>query len=124
MCVFHIFYFLFLLHTYISTGLYATYLYVQVTLSMGVEAPIDATVIIDSHIEPMSTCLDSLTLISNGEHIEAFLGKFKQDRNNEHEASYFYNFVGPSTCIHQFLVPSESVPLSEHLRTRHKDFIG
>ena len=91
---------------------------------MGIEALVDATVILDSHIEPMSTCLESLTLISNGEHIEAFLGKFKQDRNNEHEASYFYNFVGLSTCIHKFFVPSESVPLLEHLRTRHKDFIG
>ena len=90
---------------------------------MGVEAPVDATIIPNSHIEPMSTCLDSLTLISNGEHIEAFLGKFEQDRNNEHEASHFYNFVGPSTCIHRFSVPSESVPLLEHLRTRHNDFI-
>ncbi|XP_050251434.1 uncharacterized protein LOC126698327 [Quercus robur] len=72
----------------------------------------------------MSTCLDSLTLISNGEHIEAFLGRFEQDRNNKHEASHFYNLVGPSTCIHWFSVPSECVPLLEHLRTRHNDFIG
>ncbi|KAK7851868.1 hypothetical protein CFP56_040768 [Quercus suber] len=58
------------------------------------------------------------------EHIEAFLGRFKQDRNNEHEASHFYNFVGPSICIHRFSVPLESVPLLEHLRTKHNDFIG
>nr|POE91663.1 hypothetical protein CFP56_18613 [Quercus suber] len=48
---------------------------VQVTLSMGIEALVDATVEPDSQIEPMSTCLDSLTLISNGEHIEASLGR-------------------------------------------------
>jgi len=91
---------------------------------MGVEAPVDTTIVSDSQVEPTSTCLDSLALISNGEHIEAFLGRFEQDRNNEHEASHFYNFVGPSTRIHRFLIPSESVPLLEHLRTRHNDFIG
>ena len=91
---------------------------------MGVEAPVDATIVPDSQIEPMSTCLDSLTLISNREHIEAFLGRFKQDKNNEREASHFYNFVGPSTRIHWLSVPSESVPLLEHLRTSHNDFIG
>nr|POE78300.1 hypothetical protein CFP56_64504 [Quercus suber] len=32
--------------------------------------------------------------------------RFKQDRNNEHEASHFYNFVGPSIRIHQFSVLS------------------
>nr|POE81354.1 hypothetical protein CFP56_15883 [Quercus suber] len=90
---------------------------------MSVEAPFDATVVLDSQIEPMSTCLDSLTLISNGEHIKAFLGRFEQNRNNEHEASHFYNFVGPSTRIHRFSVPSEGVPLLEHLRIRHNDFI-
>ena len=82
---------------------------------MGIKAPVDATIVLDSQIEPMSTCLDSLTLISNREHIEAFLGRFEQDRNNEHEASHFYNFVGPSTCIHRFSFPLESVPLLEHL---------
>nr|POF21724.1 hypothetical protein CFP56_74652 [Quercus suber] len=46
---------------------------VQVTLGMGVEAPINATVVPDSQIEPMSSRLDSLTLISNEEHIKAFL---------------------------------------------------
>ena len=90
---------------------------------MGVEAPVDATIIPNSHIEPMSTCLDSLTLISNGEHIKAFLGRFEQDINNEHEASHFYNFVGPSTHIHQFFIPSKNVPLLGHLQTRHNDFI-
>nr|XP_023903651.1 uncharacterized protein LOC112015482 [Quercus suber] len=97
---------------------------VQVTLGMGVETPVDATIISDSQVEPMSTGLDSLTLISNREHIEAFLGKFEQDRNNEHEASHFYNFVGPSIRIYRFSIPSESVPLLEHLRTKHNNFIG
>ena len=54
----------FLVHTYISTGP-ATYLKVQVTLGMGVEAPVDATIVSNSQIETMSKCLDSLTLISN-----------------------------------------------------------
>ena len=102
-------------YTYTSTSLYTTYLHVQVTFDMGIEAPVNATIVLDSQIEPMSTCLDSLTLISNGEHIKAFLGRFEQDRNNEHEASYFYNFVGPSTRIHRFSFPLESVPLLEHL---------
>ena len=72
----------------------------------------------------MSTCFDSLTLISNREHIKAFLGRFKQDINNEHDAFHFYNFIGLSTRIHRFLVPSENVPLLEHLWTKHNDFIG
>ncbi|KAL0010824.1 hypothetical protein SO802_005932 [Lithocarpus litseifolius] len=86
----------------------------SVTLGMGIKAPVNATIIPDTQIEPMSTWLNSLTLISNREHIEAFLGRFKQDRNNEHEASHFYNFTSPSTRIHQFSVPSKSVPLLEH----------
>jgi len=90
---------------------------------MGIEARVDSTIVLDSQIEPMSICLNSLTLISNGKHIKAFLGKFEQDRNNEHEASHFYNFIGPSTRIHRFSVPSKSVPLLEHLQTRHNDFI-
>ncbi|KAK7838255.1 hypothetical protein CFP56_020065 [Quercus suber] len=61
--------------------------------------------------------------VSNNKHIKAFLGRFEQNRNNEHEASHFYNFVGPSTRIHRFSVPSEGVPLLEHLRIRHNDFI-
>ncbi|KAK9987050.1 hypothetical protein SO802_032001 [Lithocarpus litseifolius] len=95
----------------------------SVTLDMGVEALVDATIVPDSQIEPMSTCLDSLTHISDREHIEAFLGRFEQDKNNELKASHVYNFAGPSTRIHRFSVPSESVPLLEHLRTRHNDFI-
>ena len=95
----YVFHFFFLVHTYTLTGLYATYLQVQVTLDTGVEAPIDATIILDSQIEPMSTCLNSLTLISNRKHIKAFLGRFEQDKNNEHEASHLYNFIVPSTCI-------------------------
>ena len=95
----YVFHFFFLVHTYTLTGLYATYLQVQVTLDMGIEAPIDATIILDSQIEPMSTCLNSLTLISNRKHIKAFLGRFEQDKNNEHEASHFYNFIVPSTRI-------------------------
>ena len=49
----------FLVHTYTSTSLYTTYLHVQVTLDMGIEAPVNATIVLDSQIEPMSTCLDS-----------------------------------------------------------------
>ncbi|KAF3951961.1 hypothetical protein CMV_022437 [Castanea mollissima] len=58
---------------------------VQVTLGMGVEAPVDATIVPDSQIEA---------------HVHM-----------------------PSTRIHQFSVPSESVPLLEHLQTKHNDFI-
>ena len=104
-----------LVHTHILSGLYAVYLQVQVTLSMDIETLVDVTIVPNSHIEPMSTCLDFIILNSTEENIEAFLDKFKQVINNEHEASHFYNFVGRSTPIHRFSIPSESVLLLEHL---------
>ena len=90
---------------------------------MDIETLVDATIVLESQVKPMPTYLDSLILNSIGENIEAFLDRFEQDRNNKREASYFYHFVGPSTLIHRFSIPSESISLLEHLRTRHNDFI-
>ena len=58
-----------LVHTHILSGLYAVYLQVQVTLSMDIETLVDVTIVPNSHIEPMPTCLDLIILNSTEENI-------------------------------------------------------